>query len=100
LNRLAASEYVLGIVALGELVVGAVTISAPALLETTVAIVVEAAIELAPVVVPEMIVCISGRRLKETAVASSEIHPDRESSLCKHRASSQKHHRQQFRFHK
>ena len=117
----------------------------PALFEAPVSIGVKAAIELAPVVVPETpfkswrnckpaekrhpapisgnprlaivalrpisvnpgvvrtgtrrdIVSVSRRSLIETA-ASAKAYANRESALCKHRTSSQEHHRQQFRFH-
>src|SRR5579864_7482945 len=43
--------------------------------------------------------CIRKRRLVETGAASSETYTDRDSGLGKHRASRQKHHCQQFRFH-
>jgi hypothetical protein len=116
----------------------------PALFEAPVPLDVKAAIELAPVVVPETavkswrnitaeerlsapisgypslatitlrpisinprvvgtgtrrdIVSVSRRRLIETA-ASAKTYAYGESALCKHRSSSQEHHRQQFRFH-
>src|SRR6266851_3938820 len=44
--------------------------------------------------------CIRRRRLIEAGAVSSEAYADRESGLSKHRTSSQKHHCQQFRFHK
>src|SRR6266850_8269363 len=44
--------------------------------------------------------CVRRRRLIEAGAVSSEAYTDRESGFSKHRTSSQKHHCQQFRFHK